>query len=93
MDNIKDIVKGVIGKISQKQPDTQVKLEQVWNEFIDGKTKECTHFMGVKDDIVYITVDSPARLHYLKSKKNTLLRNFKKTTPELKDVIYRVGQV
>ena len=93
MDNIEEIVKSVIEKISQKQPDQHNELEQVWSDSIDERNREKTHFVGIKNNVVYIMVDSPARLHQLKSKKNTLLRNFKKITPEISDIIYRVGQM
>jgi len=93
MDNIEEIVKSVIGKISQRQPDAQFELEKIFYQFIGEKNKEFTRFTGCKNNIVFIMVDSPIRLHQLKSKKIKLLRGFKKVSPEIKDIIYKVGQI
>jgi len=92
MDNIKEIVKDVMGKLS-REPDIETKLENVWKEFLGDKNKEHAHFTGVKNKSVFITVDSPARLYQFKSKKSTLLRAFKKIDPEINDIVYRVGQM
>lgn len=93
MDNIKEIVKNIIGKMSQNQPDTETKLEQVWLKFIDDKYRVHARIVGVKNNIVYIVVDSPAKLHQLKSKKDSLLRNFKESIPSIENIIYNVGRL
>jgi hypothetical protein len=93
MDNIKEIVKNVIGKMSQNQPDTQTKLEQVWLRFVDEKHRTHARLAGLKDNTIYIVVDSPAQFHQLKSKKDALLRNFKQEVPSIKNIVYKVGQM
>ena len=93
MDNIEEIVKSVIGKIAQHQPNHQIELEKIWNRFVDGNSRKHASFQGVKNNTIYVVVDSPIRLHQLKSKKNILLRKFKEVAPDIVDIMYKVGQV
>jgi hypothetical protein len=91
MDNIKEIVKGVMGKLS-REPDTETKIQLAWEEFLGEKNKEHALFSGIKNKTIFITIDSPARLHQFKSRKAALLRIFQKIDPEINEIKYRVGQ-
>jgi len=93
MDNISDIVKDVIGKIANKQPDTQHQLEELWHQIIDDKDKNHTRLVGVKSGKLSVLVDSPVRLHQLKIRKTNILRKLKEKGGEIEDIRFRVGKV
>ncbi|HLF18901.1 MAG TPA: DciA family protein [Candidatus Omnitrophota bacterium] len=93
MDNIREIVKDVISKMSQKQPDIRDQLDRVWLEIIDGKQRKHMRLTGIKDGQVSVCVDSPAWLFQMKIKKGEILKKLKNKIPEIKDLIFRVGKV
>ena len=93
MDNIREIVKDVISKISQKQPDIRDQLETAWFGIVDEKQRKHTRLAGLKDGKISVYVDSPAWLFQMKIKKGEILKKLKSKIPEIKDLIFSVGKV
>lgn len=93
MDNIKEIIKGVIGKISEKHQDIEYKIENEWDKIISIKEKKHLRLMGYKEGKIFINVDSPAWLYQMKIQKNEILRKFNNIIPEIKDIVFRTGNV
>jgi len=39
-----------------------------------------------------VSVDSPARLYHLRTRKAAILRQLREKAPEIKDIIFKVGE-
>jgi len=93
MDNIGDIVKNIIGRMAQRQPDQQHQLEQAWTEILDDKKRTHTRLIGIRDGKVSVLVDSPAWLYQMNINKETILRKLHEKLPEVTQVQFKVGKL
>ena len=90
---IKNIIPGVIGKLSTGNPEWQSGLLRSWQANIDNKTKKHTMVVGLKNGRLLINVDSPVWLFQLSLKKPQMLRGLQKDFPELATISFRIGKV
>lgn len=93
MDNIKDIINIVIGKIGDKKPSGDDKLERVWQSIIHGTDKKHTMIVGIKDGILSVHVDDPTRMYQLKLKRKKIVDGLREEIPEIKNVVFKIGKV
>ena len=93
MDNIKDILKNVFGNIVQKRPQTNEKIDRVWQNVIEPH--DCTHtsIIGIKDGLLSINTDTPARLYYLKLRRKKILEQLQEEIPEIQNIQFQIGKV
>jgi hypothetical protein len=47
MDDIKNILKDVIGNIANKQPDVHNKIERIWSNLLNEKELKHTKILGI----------------------------------------------
>ena len=93
MDNIKDIVKGVIGQMALKQPTPSEKIERILKNILDQQELKHIKFVGEKEGQLSISVDSPAWLYQMNTKKNRILDQLKDEITDVKGIRFRIGKV
>ncbi|OGX05753.1 MAG: hypothetical protein A2Z88_11135 [Omnitrophica WOR_2 bacterium GWA2_47_8] len=92
MEPIKDIVHDVIQKLSQKEPTTQIKIQNYWEKIAGKEGLKHTRIDRFYEGQLTIVVDSPAWLYQLNTKKTKFLKDFKLTIPEVKNLVFIVGK-
>lgn len=92
-DLIKDILPGVIGRLSSGNPEWQNSLSRAWEAIVDSKAKRHTAIAGLRKGRLLINADSPVWLFQLSLKKAELLRRLQKDFPELSAISFRIGKV
>ena len=93
MDNIKDIVSQVIKKASTKKDGAANDLEEIWQSLLDKKEMEHTKILGMKDDRLWVEVDSPAWLYQMNLRRIKILRGLSREIPQIKSLYFKVGKV
>jgi len=93
MDNIKDIVTGVIDKMSAQGPQRYHRLQEFWDEIRPAKADGHTRMVGLKDDRLLIVVDSSAWLYQMNMNKDAYLKKFQGSFPGIKGVFFKIGRV
>jgi predicted nucleic acid-binding Zn ribbon protein len=93
MDNIKDVIGKVIGNLSSRDFSGQDKLAIFWNKVIDPKDLNHTKIIGLKNNKLYIAVDSSAWMFHLRSKKESILSRLSEDMHDVKDIIFRIGKI
>lgn len=93
MDNMKDIVSSVIGKLSQRQAFDHDKLQSIWDNLLNNLEMKHTQLMGLSEGELTIHVDSPAWLYQMKIKKATLLKRLKQEDFDVKNIVFKIGKV
>lgn len=93
MEQIKDIVYGVVGELSVKKPQKETKIQRVWDALSEGKIAKHSVVYGVKDGVLMVHADSPAWIFHLNLKKKKLLKIMQEEMPELVNICFRLGKV
>ena len=93
MDNIKEIIKNVIGDIVDRRANQDDRVIKLWQEILDENNFKGTRIEGLKDDCLYVLVDSPARLYQLKTKQNTLIKQLKNDIPNINRINFKIGKI
>jgi hypothetical protein len=93
MDNIKDIVRGVIGQLSHQKPADEEKIENILNSVLTDSEKKHIKFVGIKEDKGYFVVTSSVWLFQINLKKNKILEKLKELYPSLKNLYFKIGKV
>jgi predicted nucleic acid-binding Zn ribbon protein len=92
MDEIKEIVHNVIEKISQKSQNDQQKIYQAWEKTIKAKGLEHTKISGLKNQTLYVNVDSSAWLYQLNLQKTQILEAIQKDVPDIQKIYFKIGK-
>jgi len=92
MDAIRDIVKTVIGNMAQQNPDAYNKTERIWENLIDAKERKHTRVMGLKEEVLFVHVDSPAWMYHMRVKQGSLLKKLKDEVPGIKQIRFKMGK-
>jgi len=91
MDSIKDVIKDVIGKISQKNSNFTNNIEEIFKGTIkENEGKHCS-VSGYKDGILIIVVESTTWLYEIKKKQHTILKKLKEKIPDIESIKFRIG--
>jgi len=93
VDNIKDIINQVIGKISSNKFESDEKIERVWRNILEEVELSHTKLDGIKDGKLSVCVDSSAWLYQMKMKKNRILERLKDEVPDVKNIGFRIGKI
>lgn len=93
MDNIKDVVGQVMGKLYVNAPQTQQRIDGVLSAVLNEKEKQHVALSGLKDGKLFIHVDSSAWLFHMKTKQNRLLQDIQRTLPEIENIYFKIGKV
>jgi hypothetical protein len=92
VDNIKDIVRRVIGEMAEQKVDISHKLQECWPKMLESAEAAHAQVAGYREGIVYVHVDSPAWLYQLNTKKKKILQKLKLVSSEIKDVRFKLGE-
>ena len=91
MDNIKEVVRDVLERLSSKQPADEQKIDDILRGALTESERKHVKFVGQKDDKCHFLVTSPVWLFQLNIKKNSILRKLKEIYPEIKTMHIRIG--
>ena len=89
---VKEILPGILKDITRRDIHEQIELEKIW-ENIAGVDATGVMLGGFKDGVVFITVNSSARLYYWKLRQVTVLKRFQERRPDVKNVAFKIGKV
>jgi len=90
MDNIKDLLPGVIGELAKKRPQ-EVDIASLWQR-ISGNVKG-SRVAEIKNGTLTIIVDSSARKMHLYRQRDELLEQIQTKVPMIKNIYFKVGSV
>lgn len=93
MDDIKDIVKKVIGDMSSTGKTEQENIQNVWNGILGEKEKKHATISGLKGETLRVRVDSSAWLYQFNLKRDKILKALQKKGCEIKKVYFSIGTV
>ena len=93
MENIKEIVNTVIGKISIKEGFSQNKIDSIWKNILNEKELEHTKIIGIKDGCILVNVDSPAWLYQMRINYKKILSRLNAELSEIKKISFKIGKV
>lgn len=78
----------------------QDQIERIWAdiaEVIVGPGEAAgpagIKFSGFKEGVVYMAVDSSARLFFWKLRRATVLKRLQERRPDVKNVVFKIGKV
>ncbi len=92
------ILPGVFNDITRSNIHEQIQLEEIWADIARAVFGAETGaagavFNGFKEGVVYIAVDSSARLFYWKLRRGTALKRFQERRPDVKNIVFKIGKV
>ncbi len=88
----RDILPGILKDLTRNHLHEQIALEQVWSN-IAGEGATGVALGGFRDGVVFITVDSSARLYYWKLRQGTIVKRFQERRPDVRNVVFKIGKV
>jgi len=92
-DDIKNIIKSVIGRLSERQTTSPSAIQHAWDSLISDKEKKHSKIHDYHNGLLIVYVDSPAWLYQLNLKKETLLIALKSKVGEIKKISFQVGKL
>ena len=93
MENITDIIKKVIGGMNVTKNGAGDSIEETWKKVLTGEESMHVNFIGIKDNVIFACVDSPAWMYQMKIKKYKILEKLKKENPGIKNISFKIGKV
>ncbi len=93
MDSIKDIIPQVIEKITRQRMGVYEALERVGQNIFGKQELKHIKLVGTQAGKVTIIVDSPAFLHYLRTRKMKILKQLHQELPDIHDITIQVGRI
>lgn len=93
--DIKDILKKVIGKIEKQGPDRKEKILNAWQRIAGDKAASHSRPVRITRKKMVIEVDSSTWFYSLTLQKNRLLREIIQELGEdqVKDIRFRMGEI
>lgn len=93
MDDIKDVIKDVIGKIANKEPQSTNNLIKIFEEALNEKERKHCCVSGYKDGILMVNVESSMWLYQIKTQYMKILKKIKEKIPDIKSIKFRIGKI
>ena len=93
MDNIKDIINNVVGKLASQQEISPDKIHRAWKAILTEKKQKHTSITGYKDGWLTVQVDTPTWLYQMKVEKLKILKQLQEEVPDLKNIRFKIGKV
>ena len=88
MDPIKDIVGGVMGRLSSGNGTSTQEIQMMWAKVSKDSNSKVTDF---KDGCLTISADSSMRLVKFNLNRELLLKELQKEFPSVKKISFKVG--
>ena len=93
MDDIKNIVGCVIGNIAEKNPHPENRVERIWMNLLNEQERAHTKIFGIKENTLFVYVDSPAWLHQMRIKQSKILKQLKEEVSDIKYIRLKIGKI
>ncbi len=93
MNTIKDIIPQVIEQLSLRQPDSQMKIQRLWQNIIDERMFSHSTLENFTQGVLTICVDSSAWLFQMNLNKRRILERLQEEMPEVKNIKFKIGKV
>ena len=93
MDSIKDILPQVIEQLSLRQPQTQNKIQRIWENLTDERTAAHCALSDFSGGQLTILVDSSPWLYQMNLKKKKILEQLQEEIAEIKMIHFKIGKV
>jgi hypothetical protein len=93
MDEIKNIIHGIIGKLSTHQPSRDQALLEIWERCLDRNELDHSKVAGIKNDSLTVHVDSSVWLYQIKLKQKQILQRLQKEFPEIQRIYFKIGSL
>lgn len=91
MEGISNIVKKVIGDISSQQIREHINIEEVFARAAKKNKITGVKVTGYKNNQLYITTDSPARLYQVNLLKKKILEDIRQEIPDIEKIFFKTG--
>lgn len=92
MESIRDIIPQVIENLALKKPKTKRNIHEVWR-IAAGTQADFCEVRDFRNGILWVNVDSSARIFEMSTRKGEIIKNLKNEVPELRDIIFKIGKV
>ena len=93
MNDIKDIVQNVVHILEGRRERQQKDIVKVWPTCVKPKEAEHTKVQGIKEGVLYVTVDCSAWMFQCRLRYKTILQAVSKEFPDVKRIYFKVGKV
>ena len=93
MDNIKDLIRRVVKDLADHKTTQSHALEEILQKIFDKNEKKHIKLVGLKDGKVSFSVDSPAWLYQMQTRKSKILEKIKSELPEVNSIYFRIGNI
>jgi predicted nucleic acid-binding Zn ribbon protein len=90
MDPIKKIIPQVIQNMSERKSGAEDKVQNLWQQSL-GKDARHTKIAGLRDGVLMVHVDSPARLFHLNMKKKKILKHLQEGS-DVQNIVFKIGK-
>ena len=90
MEKIGDITKRVISNWVIEDEERNFDIEVVWNRIIDENLKGHTYVNGLKNNVLYIKVDSSCYLSILNMKRKEIIKKLENKGFKIKKMILKL---
>lgn len=93
MDNIKSVVQKVIGDLSSHRQSREEDVFLVWQGLFSKKALQHQKLIGIKENNLFVHVDSSVWLYEMKLRQNEYLKAIQKKVPDIQKIIFKIGSV
>ncbi len=93
MDEIKDIIKNVVGKLSTQAPQKQQEILDAWERVTNNLERKHTKITRFQNKILTVHVDAPAFLYQINLKKKKILKRLQEENINVEKVYFRIGKI
>ena len=93
MDPLKAIVHRVIENLAAKNPESQDKIQRVWQTLLDGPAIRHNKIVRLTNGKLIVHVDSSAWLYQMNLNKKKILERLHEEVPEVKEIFFKIGKI
>ncbi|HLD69396.1 MAG TPA: DUF721 domain-containing protein [Candidatus Omnitrophota bacterium] len=93
MDSIKDILPQIFEQLTERIPQTQTKIQRIWQNVVDAKMAQHSVLSDFTDGILTVAVDSSVRLYQMNLNRKKILGQLQEEIPDIKNIQFKIGKV
>lgn len=93
MESIKDILPQVFEQLTERIPQTQTKIQRIWQNVIDAKMAQHSVLLDFTDGILTVAVDSSSWLYQMNLNKRKILTQLQDEIPQMQNIQFKIGKV
>ncbi len=90
IEKIGDITKRIVDIWKTEDKNREIDIDVLWNRIIDDNLQGHTYVKGMKNNILYIKVDSSCYLSLLNMKKKEILKKIKDNGFSIKKIVVKL---